>query len=110
MLKQSPNFTNAQLACLTSRSAAAKLYLRWEDYRPRKQDFVSLFEESLDDAIKQIPLVDASEDEKVLMAAYVHSLSRRRELLDLFRLGNFERLYQFLEKAYLETVPALAAR
>lgn len=101
-LEKFPTFQNAQALCLSSRTAAAKLYLRWDDYQtsPSKEKIIGSFKLTLDNAISLIPKIDGNETERDLMLTYTHSLIRRRALLDKFQKGNFQELFEYLVESY----------
>ena len=90
-LLEEPSFDNIHSACLKSRTAATTLYLSWHDFLSTEEcnESIELFKKSLDIAIDTGRLVKCSESEKVLLDDYVHSLARRRVLLELFRKGDF---------------------
>lgn len=101
-LTSAMTFATAEQLCKKSRTAAAKLYLSWDDYTKarRREETLDLFRSRIDHAILLIPQVAGNPQELEKMGSYVESLKRRRLLLDRFQEGDFQKLYDALVASY----------
>lgn len=102
ILKSEPTFEKAHQACLLSREASAKLFIEWNAYdinRAESRKAVDELGRALEGSLETIRRIEGSPAEKEMLNRYISSLTRRRDLLNLFKKGNLQKTFEYLSQS-----------